>query len=427
LHRLLGAKGWVRVEALSPGDRLALGRQLPEPERTARWTDARVVLLAHLVGDGSYLPGQPLRYTTASEDNSKAVQEAAETSFDARVSRHPGRGRWHQLVIAGNGNRWHPAGVGQWLRNLGIHGQRSHEKRLPAEVFALPDRQLALLLRHLWATDGHISVRRPGSRGAGRVYFATCSRGLADDVAALLMRIGIIARIHATAQQGYRPVYAVDVSGGEFQRRFLAVVGGFGPRTAPAMHLAEQLAERPTNTNVDTLPCEVFLQVKAAMAASGISQRAMAAARGTSYGGASHFRFAPSRATVASYARILEDESLRRAAESDLFWDRVVEVTSAGEEDVFDLTVPGPASWLANGIVSHNSGAIEQDADVIMFIYREEVYVEDTDKQGVAEILVAKQRNGPTGSVDLTFLREYTRFENREVLPDEESEGGRGR
>ena len=58
------------------------------------------------------------------------------------------------------------------------------------------------------------------------------------------------------------------------------------------------------------------------------------------------------------------------------------------------------------------SGAIEQDADLIAFIYREEVYDPETDKKGIALIDIAKQRNGAIGSFNLTFLGRYTKFEN---------------
>ena len=59
-----------------------------------------------------------------------------------------------------------------------------------------------------------------------------------------------------------------------------------------------------------------------------------------------------------------------------------------------------------------DSGAIEQDADVILFIYRDEVYHEDSNDGNKAEIIIGKQRNGPIGKVNLTFLKEFTRFEN---------------
>ena len=64
------------------------------------------------------------------------------------------------------------------------------------------------------------------------------------------------------------------------------------------------------------------------------------------------------------------------------------------------------------------SGAIEQDADMVMFIYREEVYKPTEENRGLAQVIIAKQRNGPIGTIEFAFLREYTRFEQREWRPE---------
>jgi replicative DNA helicase len=420
-HRFFSGSGWRTVGELATGDRLAMARRVPAPAQCKRWPDHWLILLGHLVGDGSYLRHQPLRYTTASEANSETVRAAAE-AFGSTVSRHAGpTGTWHQLVISGNGNRWSPAGVGKWLKDLGIFDQRSHEKHLPAEVFELPDDQIALLLRHLWATDGSVTMSRTNARAAPRVYFASCSRRLVGDVAALLMRIGIVARIRAVHSAKARCYYSVDVSGSAAQREFATLVGGHGPRVAAVAQLLDRLAVIDANTNVDTLPQEAFVAVRAAMQARGVTTRAMAALRGTSYGGASHFAFAPSRAMILSYADLLAAPALAEWGTSDLFWDRVTAVIPDGEDDVYDLTVPGPANWLADGVVTHNSGSIEQDADMILLIYRDEVYDKNTTKKGIAEIDLAKHRNGEIGGFLLTFQGQYTRFVN--YAPDTYAEG----
>jgi replicative DNA helicase len=91
-------------------------------------------------------------------------------------------------------------------------------------------------------------------------------------------------------------------------------------------------------------------------------------------------------------------------------WDAVVAVERRGTEPVYDATVLGTHNFVAHGIVSHNS--LEQDADVVIFIYRDEAYNRDSPDRGTAEIIVAKHRNGPTGTTRLAFLDHITKFAN---------------
>ncbi len=411
-HRLYTFKSWRTVSQLQVDDRLAIARAIPEPTATMEWPDRRVALLGQLIGDGSYIVHQPLRYTNSTFENIRCVTEAATLEFGVTVTCSTHVGNKQNLVLSGNGNRWHPAGVNRWLRELGIFGQHSYKKRVPREVFRFSKGQTALLLKHLWATDGSINVRKPGTRGSHTVYYATNSPGLASDVAALLLRIGIVARtIEIDEGEEHHPGFQVHVSGGAAQRHFLATVGAFGPRVGPAVLLSEALAI-PANTNVDTVPREVFADVRALMQERGITQRAMAMRRGTSYGGTAHFAFSPSRAVVAEYAELLESEALSSLATSDLFWDRVIAIKPAGEEEVYDVTVPATSSWLADGIVSHNSGALEQDADVVLMLWKDK----DETPPGAPKLIrgsIGKNRNGPTGRFELYFEAEQARFFSR--------------
>jgi replicative DNA helicase len=103
----------------------------------------------------------------------------------------------------------------------------------------------------------------------------------------------------------------------------------------------------------------------------------------------------------------------RTAAHLDIetvFWDNIVSIEPDGDCDVYDLTVPGPSNFVANDIIAHNS--IEQDADIVLFLYRDEVYNEDTERPNQADVIVAKHRNGPTGTIALYFRKELTQFAN---------------
>jgi replicative DNA helicase len=407
-HKFLSFDGWKPLESLAPGDRLAIPRHTGEPIADGLgWSDHRLGLLAHLIGDGCVLRRQPVHYTSMDPENLAFVETAAAAEFGISPRRVAQKTWWHTYLPAphhcthGRGNP-----LRDWFRELGIDDLRSYQKRIPEVIYSASNREVAVFLRHLWATDGNVTV--PRSKTAPKVYYASSSRALADGVALLLSRFGIIARIRKVTKLDYRPGFHVIVADGPSLRTFCREIGVHGARGELIPELLAFLDGRSVNTNADTLPIGVWETVKAERIRAGLTEREFQAAIGTHYCGSTLYKSCPSRARLMRCAKVLGSQRLIDIASSDIYWDRVVSVEPLGSQPVYDATVKGTHNFIADGVVAHNS--IEQDADVVILLHREDAYERESPRAGEADLIVAKHRNGPTATVTVAFQGHYSRF-----------------
>jgi len=158
---------------------------------------------------------------------------------------------------------------------------------------------------------------------------------------------------------------------------------------------------------VTEVPEEVEL-LREAKDRAGLSWRDVSDGIETAYSGSALFRSGLGRSRMERVAVAVRDPELHDLAVSDVFWDQITAIVPCGEETVYDMTIPDVHNFVANGIVVSNS--IEQDADIVMFIHREELYKPDTDRKNIADIILAKHRNGPVGQVPVRFFPSQTRF-----------------
>ena len=418
-HPFRTVQGWSRLDELEAGNFIAVPRRLPAPlAQSEPWDDDELILLAHLLGDGSIGPGT-VGYATTDPASQEAVERAAKTSFGIAVSSRRRGGTWlmgfpspYRLT---HGRR-HP--LHNWLGPLGLWGTRSCDRFIPQDVFGLADDQIALFVRHLWADDGSITVAggRRGRRGRYvTAHYATTSPQLAEDVRRLLLRLDIRCRTGRAPKHRSRDSWRVTVVGGAVDiDRFLRTVGCHG-RPGELDEARAILATIKANPGTDVVPAAIAEQIQESADLAGITDRELAAALGATSPGLCLFgdprrprQF--SRQRLRRIGEIVRDDHLVDLATSDVSWDRVLEIVPLGRMPTFDATVENTHNFVANGIFAHNS--LEQDADVVMFLYRDEVYNPESPDRGTAEIIVSKHRNGPTGITQLAFLDHYTRFAN---------------
>jgi replicative DNA helicase len=411
-HKFLTINGWQRLDQLAPGMRMALPRCLPNPEQ-ATMSEAEVALLGHLIGDGCTLPRQPIHHTTKDIALANTVaQLAVEVFGDAVSPRIAKELNWYQVYLSAGYHLTHGVRnpITIWLDNMGAFGLRSYEKYVPTCIFSQTKTLIACFLRHLWSTDGCIHFSTTNKHYA-TIYYASSSKKLACNVQSLLLRLGINAILsqHLQKDKG-RDQYHVNVSGKMDMLTFFEIVGVLGEnKIAHRDAISDYLSSRATNTNRDIIPREIWrLYAVPAMQQASITTRQLHSMLGNAYCGTGLYKQNVSRERAAKLASAVKSDTIAHLAQSDVYWDEIISIEPDGETEVYDLTVEGLHNFVANDIVCHNS--IEQDADIVMFIYREELYEPDTDKKGIAEIHISKHRNGPVGVVPMRFDPGTTRF-----------------
>lgn len=355
--------GWVPLANLGVDDRIAIPRRVSAPLKCETMPNAEVILLAHMIGDGSCVKRQPIRYASIDEENLAAVSTAA-THFGITAVRDEyaaARVTTLRLPAPFRLARGIRNPIALWLDELGLFGLRSYEKFVPARIFALSDDQTALFLRHLWATDG--SVRWDAKGRQAHVYYASTSRQLIDDVTHLLLRHNIHGRIKRVLKSGYRDCWHLSIDGADNQTLFLRDIGVHGARGIAAIATLAELEPLVRNTNVDTIPKEIWARVRARLADRQLPIRAFQGSMGSKFCGSAMWKAAPSRGRLARAAAILADAELAMYATSDVFWDRIVEITSSGEQDVFEVEVLGTHNLVAQGISTHDSSKPSSSSD----------------------------------------------------------------
>jgi replicative DNA helicase len=267
---------------------------------------------------------------------------------------------------------------------------------------------VALFLRHLWATDG--SVRWDDKFGGARIYYASTSRRLVDDVQQLLLRVGVNSRIAKIQKAAYRDCWHLWIDRAENQVAFLTKVGVHGARSSGAQTVLQELTTRVRRPGADTVPREVWNRVERALVVQPMSTREFAMAANIRLEGSATWTHAPGRRRLHRVAALLDDRALHGLATSDVFWDKIVKITSIGEQDVFDGTVTGTNNFVAQGISVHNS--LEQDADMVILLNRPDAFERDDPRGGEADLILAKHRNGPTKTVTVAHQLHLSRFAN---------------
>lgn len=409
-HLILTDRGWVAARDITVDHAVATARKLTRDGEHEFIPHAR--FMGWMLGNGGMRGESSPSLITSDDELFSAFEGHVAQLFGLQITEKRRRGNWREGEITKGSYGSEPNPCKRWLKAKGMWGRAAPDKEIPTWFLATADdASIAALLSGLYETDGSVVVRN----GRTSLRYTTTSHRLAWQTLWCLGVLGIHARIYGPyrSEKSRHDLFEIRIEAGTDLGRFrerCALIGKRGRALAAA-----ELPQTGGNhgDRLGTWAARQLLEVAREL---GISQ--------TELGYRDQGKRISQRDLAAALDRIQSTaptppepaatgiRELRNLIRPDVFWDRLKAIEDLGDQpvEIFDRLVPDTHNFVANGIIVHNSGAIEQDADAVMFLHQPDPAANPAHM----DLLLRKQRNGPTGNVPLYFHRGTVVFTERD-------------
>ena len=360
-HKFYTNNGWKRLDEIELSDHVALPINFSGENED--YNKDVAYLMGAMLANGKMLKRQVITYTCNPQDifMSSEIKKIVEANFacSVRILDNRPKYNWIDTYIKSirqvSRNHRNPFVV--FAENQGIYNLKGKDKDVPQSIFSQCKRNILSFLAGLYDNDGSIHLVKGKTRTASSIHYSTSSHKFANSIQILLQMIGVVARVKEL-NNGIQTWYNIAISGKENMLIFCKDV--------------------PLKSKRKKIEIEKIVSYLSTISGGWIK----------------HYT----------------------NEEKSLAFVEVLSIMSVKNKfDVYDIEVPVSHNFIANGILAHNS--IEQDSDIVIFLYRPEYYgfeqdAEGNSNAGIGYFMISKHRNGELKDIKVGFDGKYTKFKN---------------
>ncbi len=346
-HPLFTAKGWVAIDNLKSGDRVALAGNLGYFGHH-EMNENEIKLLAYMIGDGNCTT-KSIRFCTAS-DAIKKEMERAVNYFDCDLIQYKSNRDIDYNIIKryNKNNRMFENPIKKVLEKHGLFGKGAHDKRIPEAIFKLSKNDTATFLSRLYATDGWAHTKN----NKQQIGYCSVSRELIADIQHLLLKFGINSYVN-TKKAKYKDTvkisYQLLITNSNDIIKFYKEIGIFSKESAVKRAFESAI----DNNKYDYyLPKEILEFVEEDRINKGLSKADLCKFNPNAR---LRMKYDVQRSRLKEFAEVLDNDDLKAFADGEFIFDEIVSIESLGEMQTYDLSVPVTMNFVAEDFITHNT------------------------------------------------------------------------